>query len=451
MPVFSTLGSLAEFRQGYTKPNKPNSLTFNRGLGYDLSVLITPGNVIPPGLPESYYAITSPLLYSNTSNTTTIQFLKMDPYYNYDVAVYANNIAGNSSATSANYYMSSNIVANGNITIANASAFTISPNGGEVDVTTSSGRLLRYTRNANTGQLTLLSNTSIANINLTSVVYSADGNFLYMYGTNTSSNVNTIYNYRISNSTVISSIVTNALTGNTFYVNQNFLYSSPDNKSIIATGYEEISFGNLRPHIWNYSRNTTSGNLTLYQSNFIPVLSNTATANTFVSAMVIPDNNNTLYLAVSDGATTSRADISVYSRNTSNTYLAHVSTVNLYQNTTATLYDIKSTDDYTSVYVSQHPYSLYTYSRNTSTGNLSFIQTSNTSTVIPDTIITPANSAVFTPSKSFSRNPGSGTLTLESSSSSFSNASTKNAVISNDNRNIYALSGSILTIFNITQ
>jgi hypothetical protein len=454
MPVFCTSGSLAEFRQGYVPPNAVSNVTITRNDGYDITVNYTPAPILPPNLPQNYVAIASPGSFSNTSTGNSILLQKLDPLVTYNATVYANNIAGCSQpSTSSPYYMSSNLVANGNISIANTTGITISPAGTEVDVITSTGRLLRYTRNTSTGQLTLLANVNVGNTYLTSVDTSADGNFIYMYGKNTSTDLQVIYSFSKSNSAIVTTgnPGANVFSGNLGVQTLGLdckLVTTPDNKSVIATGYIG-SFGNRVPHIINYSRNTTTGNLTLYQSAFQPILSNGAVnPNTEIVRVCVPFDSKNLYIGIWNTSSVSASDISIYTRNTSNTNLTHLSTTSLFSNAGGQLHNVFASFDGTSIYGSQSIY-VYNYQRNTSTGSISLVGNVNAGQFIvaglsvANTILLGSGS-----NATFQRDTSTGALTHFSNSASF--GVTSEVVYSSDNKNVYAVSGSGLTIYNIS-
>lgn len=454
MPLLNTLGSLVEFKQGYTAPNAVSNITISRGLGYDINVNYTIGNIVPPGLQETYTAITIPGNYSNSSTGNTILIKKIDPLDTYSITVYANSVGGSNSTSYFNYYMSSNLQANGNVTIANLVTIDIAPNSNQICGITDTGRLLTYSRNANTGLLTLLANTLIANEVLLDTKYSSDGNFIYILSRTNNANVSTneVYAYNTANSNV-KTVVNAGSAGYSKKLNGIYqparLIVSPDNKSLIFTAYNNNNANASLISIYNYTRNATSGNLTLFQSNFTPLTSNSFTSNSTITNIIPSFDNKNIYLSIGDAFSVSMADISVLSRNTSNTNLSNLSAYNLSNGNTATISNIVCSFDNISFYASQNQYlTIKTYTRS-NTGNLTLTETKTTSNTAPDSIINPANTILITNSNNatYKRDTSTGTLTFQSNTTTFVGTPT---FVSDDNYNVYSVSGSNIRIYNIT-
>lgn len=447
MPLIGTIGSLAEFKQGYTVPNAVSNVTITRNKGYDITVNFDIGPLVPPGLPETYFASTNVFNYSNSSSGNSIQLNKMNPLTNYTIVVSANNVAGgnsNGNSTQNSYYMSSNLTANGNIAVSNISGISIAPNGNQISAITSAGRLLQYSRNSSTGLLTLAANVLVANANLLDSTYSPDGNFIYIVGRNNSTNQNSIYNVRTSNNNVTTGI---SNSGFSKVVNTSYqpivITASPDNKSIIVTGYSNSS-ATSQISIFNYSRNTITGNLTLFQSAFVPAISNAITQNSVIRDSAISFDNKNLYLTTGDAFSVSTADVAVLARNTSNTNLSNLSFINRFNLGAG---NIICSNDNLSVYVigGNAANSITAFSRD-GAGNLTNIQTV-TSPINTVSMNSPADTILLVDGATYKRNVN-GTLSLESSHQSYDN-NVSEAVVSTDNKNVYGIWASNITIFDI--
>lgn len=292
MPVFSTLGALAEFKEVIAKPLPVSNINITRNNGYNLTVTFTPNIVLPPNYSVNYFGtLNNSNAYFSNSNTTTLTFSRIPPLLDYFATVSAQNLAGNSLPTnSSNYFMSSNLVANGNINISNASVITISPNDLELNVGTTTGYLLRYSRNIATGQLSLLSNTNIcaacSSPSITSLEYSNDGNFLYIYGNSGSR----IYNYNINSSSFATTGLSNVFLGN---IAASKLYCNEDNTNLIAMG---LVGSPATYRFINYSRNTSTGNLTLVQTvgvqGWITSISKNIPAYNYAGNLMVGVNDN---------------------------------------------------------------------------------------------------------------------------------------------------------------
>lgn len=454
MPVFSTLGSLAEFKRGYTFPNAVSNIIITRPIGYDINVSFTIGNTIPPGLPETYFATTIPGNFSNSSTNNNITITKIDPLETYNVIVYANNAGGSNNTTSNSFYMSSNLVANGNVTIANLVTMDIAPNSNQLCAITSTGRLLRYSRNNSTGQLTLLANTLIANNVLLDAKYSSDGNFIYILGRTSNANVSTneVYAFTLANSN-IRSVVSGSFAGyskklNTFYQPCKLIVT-PDNKSVVFTGYNNSSSTLSEISVYNFQRTIANGSLSLNQTIFNPIIANGSfTSNTTITNLISSFDSKNIYLSISDAFSISIAQISVLSRNTSNTTLSDWSAYNLSNGNNAVISNIICSIDNNSFYVSQSGYStLKTYTRS-NTGNLTLSQT--VSAANATSIINPANTILITNNnnETWKRNVSTGNLTIEPNTTTFTSSGV--AYVTNDNYNVYSIFATNIRIFNIT-
>jgi len=439
MPVFSTLGAIAEFRQGYITPFPPTNANVTRLEGYNVNVAFTPNTTNTGGL-VTYIATSNTGNFSGNTTGNVITIGNINPFYTYTFDVLASSAGGNSPATTTtnNVYMSSNLVANGNITYSanNLVAFDISPNGGLVYAVSSVGRFLRYSRNSDTGQLSLLGNSNITGYNtFNDIVFSADGNFCYITGGNTSNNFTGIINYNVAANTT----TTTGNVGNVF--GSRNIAASPDNKSIFTTG----RYSNLAPFLLNYTRNTTDGNLSLYQSAILPNIAPYDASVNYRKMVVTKDNKNFLIIwQILNGNTV----LMNYPRNTSNTYLNLASQDIDLSNALPSYTDLTVSPDNISVYGIRTD-SVNVFSRNTSTGILTW--TSNlTGYNNLYTVEIPANSIMLTGNVTFNRNLSNGNLTVESNSASYNGSSTISTVVSSDTKNLYKLRSNAISIFNIT-
>lgn len=440
MPFISTLGAAAEFRQGYITPFPVTNANVTRIEGYNVNVAFTP-NTTNTGTTVTYLAVsnTGNFIGNSTSNVITVN--NIDPFFTYTFDVIANGGAGGNSlptTTTNNVYMSSNLVANGNVTVANAVAFDMSPDGTNLHCVTSVGRFLRYSRNTSTGQLTLLGNSTISGFNtFNDITFSADGNYAYITGGNTSNNFTGIIRYIMANGNT--SIVGNV--GNVF--GSRNIIASPDNKSIFTTG----RYSNLVPFTLNYERNVSTGNLSLYQSAFVSSIPNLSAATNLVEMLVTQDNKSLLQIWQNP------ADdryLFNYDRNTSNTYCTNQQSISL-GTQLAAFYDLSASKDNKSVYTVRSD-GINLFSRNTSTGTLTYVSTLAVGNN-PYSVEMPANSIMLAYDTTFYRNLSNGTLTEYSNSASYTITANNNiikTVVSPDSNNFYALTGNRIAIFNIS-
>jgi hypothetical protein len=438
MPLFCTLGSLYEFKTIVPKPLPPENVTLSRLPGYNLQANYTSTPLPPYYFTETYTGKLSNLNYYNSSsNTTSMDFSKVSPYSNYYATIFTTTVTGTSfGANSPNFYMTSNLIANGNTTIANATALIAAPNGTEVSLGTTNGYLLRYSRNNSTGQLTLLSNTFIANNQITSLTYSADSNFLYIMANNGAQ----IYNYNLSSNTFAQTGLTNLRSVGTFLDCR--IFCNNNNNNIIAFGYTQNPFSGNDYRIQNYSRNTSTGTLTLQQSvvvgsNFSPVTN------------WRPIYNGNAHIVVGTGGN-GNAQINLYTANS--TTIAFQSRANLFLNSNNTnamnSVCLIGNSAYINLGNNINSYNFtttFTSIGNINTGNVGF----------PFCPVQPASNArtsilLYNGSLTYRRN-SNGTLTLDSSSSSFlaGNSNTQ-ATIPDDTKHVYALRGNTLTVYNVT-
>lgn len=441
MPVFSTLGSLYEFKEFSAKPPPIGGLTLTRVTpGYGLNANWTFQGALPPYYPITYIGRLNPGNTLVTSNTTTMDFTA-PPFNTYNATIVANNIVGNSlGVTSSNVTMTGNLVSNGNIAIANASAITISPSGNEVDVGTLGGSLLRYSRNTSTGQLTLLSNTSIAT-GITSLSYSADGNFLYIFANSGSR----IYSYNMNSNTFVQ-------TGGNNVTSEGNIFASTNSPSMVV-GFGYVSnppFGSNYSVI-TYSRNTTTGNLT--QSACVQVGTNFTS--TFIWEPSYNGNGNAV-VGVSDG--NGNAQLSLYNIAANGT-IAFQNRANLFLNQGS-----NNTNTIASV-------TLVSNTAYVNLGNsINAYSFANTLTNIGNTFIgirgrphspmplsysaNPLNTVIYYNGNITYQRNTNGTLTLRSNSASYTSGNATQlangtAVTAVDTRHVYLLVGNTVSIYNV--
>lgn len=433
---FSTLGAAAQFRQGYITPYPVSNAVATRTKGYNVDITFTP-NTINTGLTITYIANSNTGNFTGSSLSNVITISNINAFYDYTFDVIANGGAGGNSApvTTNNVYISSNLIANGNIAAGDADAFDISPDGTKIEVV-GGGSWEKYSRNNTTGILTYLGFQNFTGYDsATDVKYSADGNFIYFAVGNSSTGISRILKYTVANANL--STVGNV--GNVY--GDRKLQISNDNQTLLST----FRYANLIPGTLNYVRNTVNGDLTLFQSGFTPNITNLSAGTTLVEMIVTDDNKNVLQLWQN---TANDRVLLNYTRNISNTLLTLNQTIDL-GNALATYVDLDASPDGTSVYTARTS-GINVFSRNTSTGTLTFV--ANISGNNPRSVEIPVNSVMLVSNTTYNRNLSNGNITVESNSSSYTY--TPNAVIktlvSPDTKNLYTLTANNIGFFDIT-
>ena len=432
---FSTLGAATQFRQGYITPFPVSNAVATRTKGYNVDITFTP-NTINTGGTITYIATSNTGNFTGNSLSNTITISNINAFYDYTFNVVANSVGGNSTpVTTNNVYISSNLIANGNIASGGGNAFDISPDGMNVQVV-GGGSWEKYARNTTTGILTYIGFQNFTGYDSsTDVKYSADGNFIYFAVGNSSKGISRILKYTVSNANL-------SITGNVGNVfGDRKLQISNDNKTLLST----FRYANLIPGTLNYVRNTVDGNLTLFQNGFSPNISNLSAGTTLVEMIVTGDNKNVLQLWQN---TANERVLLNYTRNTSNTLLTLNQTIDL-GNALAAYVDLNASPDGTSVYTARTG-GINVFSRNTSTGTLTFV--ANISGNNPRSVEIPVNSVMLVSNTTYNRNLSNGNITVESNSSSYTY--TPNAIIktlvSPDTKNLYTLTANNIGFFDIT-
>jgi hypothetical protein len=436
MPLLTTLGSLYETKQAPPLPLNVSALSLSRSTGYNLIANYTEQFLNPPpyDYPITYYGKlkSSPNRYtSTTTSNSTMTFTRVPPFDTYNATVWASTVIGNSSGVvSGNIFVSSNLVANGNTVITNAYSLTINPSGTEVDIGTTTGRLLRYSRNTTTGQLTLLSNTFIANGVIDSMIYSTSGNYLYLYG-NTGQ---TIYKYDISsnafNQTGLSNVSRSSPIENQLFDGGTIATGRVAGSYCIIT-YTADANGNL-----TYANRVADGSNYTGPGNYRPYF-----------------NTRTNYMVIGHSGT-GNAQMNLY--NISGTTIAFRNryTFFLSSNNTSTIAN-------TSIVAN----SIYVTLSNTISNQLrSFSYTSNLMTAIQTSNVA-SEGYIFCPVEPQSNSDitgvyyngnitgqrnGNGVLTILSNSASYSANFLTRSAIPSDTNHVYVLNGSTLTVYNVT-
>lgn len=455
MPLKGTLGAIAEFKQGYARPLPvSNAVAVPASLGLGATITYTPN--VNVGAVETYFANSNVGGYTGNSTSNTITIVNMLPFANYYFDVTATSIGGNSPPVSTNnVFVGCNVVANGNIAITGIpQCIAIEPSGLKVHLI-SGQRWYRYSRNPNTGQLSL--DTSVAppsRDTLSSIVISGDGKTAYISGDVTTNNfpygtfpTTAIWQYSINNNAYIYQTTLNFNAGN-ICITPNWLMTTPDATKVYLltdaspnpsnTAYQ-FSFVNL-------TRNTTTGNL-----SFVGLINLEAAAGkTYAIASTqitsVPPDSNSAYVLLQQSASGSK-DIIALDRN--GNAVSYAGTSVLRSNVLTTYTGMFTSTDSKTVYGFDSG-TINALSRNSTTSVLTPI--SNVTAPNVRNGISNFDSVLFAGGNLlYDRNTTTGNLTLIGNSTSFSYPanSTMQTIISPDGKNIYTLQNNNIAIFNI--
>jgi len=467
MPVIGTLGSIAEFRQGYIQPFPPDTaVAVPTPTGIGGNITVTP-NTANTGSVITFYATSTPGNYTGNSLglSNNIYVGQMDPFYNYTFDVQTRSAGGNSNGNTVtnSIFVSCNVSANGSLSLptigGNTQDMKLSSDGTRVYATTSGTFLYVYYRNDTTGQLTSSAGVLPPNaFSVFGVAVTNDNRNMFLSGIsnvivgNTITYESTLWNYEIQysgNLTNLTLVQTLTKTGN---ANPNFvpISATPDGQiiTLIRTNLSATSFT-----ADGYIRNTSTGLLTTaYTSLPLPI---TAGGLAATQGRLISTNDSlNQYFSYSPATSPSDKTISII-RKSGNTIIDGGTVI--VSNALGTLNNIKSSNDNKNIYAFGYG-NIYNYSRNVVNGNLTFVATTSASAVIDGVIPTNnlmiAANATANATLLYDRDTTTGALsktsnTTTNTSYAFNANSTRISVISPDLKNIYVLNSNNIAIFNI--
>lgn len=455
MPVFSTVGSLAEFRQGYTSPLTPLSATAtpaNPGIGAIINVV--PNTSLYTGSPEIYIANSNVGNFTGNSvyPNTTFNVVPMEPFANYTFDVRSQSAGGysngNVTTNNVNIVLNSSLTANANlanfvsgISITDPVDMTITPDGSKLLVANRT-RLQAYDRNSSTGNLTLVYIKNAGTGNRFDGI-TASNNYFYVQGLTNSNTSVGLFQGHIGNGDIFYTFVSwggSSLTGvrnKPRIANQgtgNIIYLTFDNNPVPNASplYKTLFVYNIESNGYVFSSKSRS-NLGAYQSY-----------NAFYATSFLTTTDDGYHLLLQDiGATTS---VILNYKNVANGNISPNSVTTVRTNNLPLFRGLSTTKDGTSIYTTDTA-NLITLSRNTSNG---FLTISNTQSILMDPGVTAPLNNVYLGGNSilFSRDTSNGFLTTIPGYTSFSYPdpnSTYAPLMTRDGNNIYVLNGNATT------
>lgn len=401
-------------------PNVPGAPTSVVATGQPIGVAVI--NFVPP-VDDGGSAITSYTATSNTggfsgssaSSPITVTGVPLGQSYFFNVV--ATNIVGNGPPGVSNtIILGITLTLDNTITgIDGNEIVRINTPGTKVYTVSPSAGIRIYNRNTSTGELTYSSTTGPSSP--TDMTFSNDGTYIFALGSS---------GYQVRNSSTLA-FVASAVAGQ----GAERFTITPDNKFLYSVGFQintppaTGSYAVIYIRAWDPSTNTfgSSSTITFNPSGYSPVY------NIFTSA----DGKN-LYI-LTYGVTGGGGGLFKYDIDATTGALSNYGAVGTGTPSPSCVmsYDQKN------IYIGGIGGNVETYSRNISTGNLTFVNSINigSSSATDAMSIISSDNLLFTTSGQFNRNVTTGLLTFITGSSSYALAQW--SVISPDDKNLYTV------------
>lgn len=350
--------------------------------------------------------------FSNTSTNSPISISGLTSGQIYTFNVTATNSVGTGPSTTSN-----SLLIGVNLTFANTITGTANnevvrtnPLGTTIYTVSETAGIKLYTRNTSTGALTLASTKSNA---YTDMIFSADGNYIFTLAGGT---------YLVYNSSF-----TSIASGGGGLGAQRFAVT-PDNQFLYSCGFRVKTGGGFEGVIYINKFDTSTNTITAVSTNLFTSGGVSSVFNIFTSS----DGKNLYILnygVTGGGEGLYKFDINATTGALTNqvAYDAGVSPSAIMSNDNKNIY----------VGLGGATGNIINYSRNTSTGNLTLVSTTNIGSLSDPTALSilPTDNILFTQSGYFGRDLATGNITFYTGSTTYNPALW--SVVTPDGKNLY--------------